>query len=211
MFTKILSIFLLLIGGTYGQEKEAFQAPIHRGSFEISGNVLYSKGEAKSNIEGEREWNYESSILSITPEILYFLLDRLSVGISFQYQAEHSNVEAEGDDIYVKIESTDYTVGPVARYFIRLTDRFYPFINAKYLFGSGEDYSENWNIDVGYEKSEKTDVRSLQMGLGGDYFLNRNVSLRALIQYEIRNTGTENYDGEKKYWSVGLGLAVFLD
>jgi hypothetical protein len=137
--------------------------PNERGSMILAGSANVSRSESDGN---------ESTSISVQPNILYFVANRLAIGGQLGFgSANHENGE-----------TSSWTVGPAARlYFGASTSKTLPYLGIAFLIGSASSSTDD-PIPVESEASVwgvegiagLTFMISRQVGIAGELFFNRN-------------------------------------
>ncbi len=123
---KSFSIFLLCATASIAHA----QSPIKAGTVALGGSINYShNGEESSSNSNYGYGSYSSSfsnnILSISPEVSYFVVDNLSVGVALTYNTQEINVKSSpGTSGNSSRSATGVRVGPFVRYYRMLNDQF---------------------------------------------------------------------------------------
>lgn len=178
------------------------EKPIAKGNIILGGNINGYYNENGS----EYGTNYTYS-LGVSPNVSYFVIKGLALGISPVYSYKKTNSG----------KNKSFGIGPAARYYLQ--NNFYFDLSSKYLYGKSS-YSE----DLEYHSN------SFGAGLGIGYavFLNSKVALEPMIYYYIEKSTLhytsfpdiipvddpinfdDTYHDKFKTLSFSIGLTVFL-
>ena len=170
---KIVTVVSALVLGT------AAMAQTDQGGWVFGAGSDFSFVSAKFDSEQEES----SSDMNLNIGAGYFVIDNLSVGLTFNYG---SNKEAGADDA-----SSSMLVGPVVRYYLPMKI----FGQLSYQIGS---------ISAGGEKLYGTG--DLGIGVGYAAFLNDNVSIEPMVKYDMTSYSPEEGDGGN-----GSAFGVFIN
>ena len=154
------------------------------GSKELSGFLSYNSFTTT--------YTYDEKIarqsLLLEPVFLYFIVDRIALGLDVSYLREKTDYESL--DISTTTEQT--FVGPVAKMYFG-EDRFRPFVLADYLFLVGDNY-EGGVFDI---------------GAGIFYHVSGNFGFSLLGKYGFMFS-TKNYVDSQKRLFIGVGISNFI-
>jgi len=149
------------------------------------------------------EASYKLTSYNILPRGGYFIIDNLAAGLEVIISG---NTEKDVDDSDTYKEST-MGVGPFVRYYYPL-EKFYPFAEAEFLFGSCKD---------GYEGSvDKYPFIHFGIYLGGSMPLGDMVTFDASVGYihtQYTWEDVEVSDNVKEIYSgigIKFGFSIFL-
>jgi hypothetical protein len=171
--------------------------PVRKGNWMIAGSIGYTSSSGKLHEE-----NGESvSTLELLPELMYFVIDNLGIGVLLNYSSE-SGI----------LTNTKYAIGPEIAYAFKIGNpNIIPFIGANVLFGSITTETEVNNVTVGIDQSTSTFV--LKGGLL--FMLNRTVGVHGTLYYASDSVQWDEISVEEDTRSgsrIGIlfGLNAFL-
>jgi hypothetical protein len=158
----------------------------------VGGVISYASIQRNSEIYGLDQTAYE---LNITPNIGYFLVDKLAVGVKFGINSEGGKGQGTQGTFNKR---TYFNVGPYARYYL-----LSPVKNLNIVTECGYQY--------GFIKGNSTDVQNVNsffIQAGPVIYFNSVVGIEFLISY----TGSKSngYSGIDNTIMVGVGLQVHL-
>jgi len=184
MKKKLLIFAFLLLSAMI-----SVQAQVEKGNWFLSGssnlNICTYKDKWEQGTTTEER--YKGTDFSIQPQIGYFIIDKLPVGLSLNFTSS-SYKDLEDDDH--KSTYSTISVGPFVRYYILNAKGFWPYAEAMVGFGSTKDKY------TGYENIEEVDKSTLmgyRIGVGGTYFFNEYVGFDLFLGYQNE---TEKYKAE---------------
>ena len=159
------------------------------------------------NSFGTQESEVDYFGFNISPEVGYFVIDNLQVGLhGLLLYTRGKNKEFD-----VTTSTRIIGLGPVVRYYIPTAGSLKPSIGGSYTLGWLNSSYEDNSID----ESDQSSLNGFSVGLGADYFFTPNVSLGARLDYQ-RTTNEDDDDdsfvSETTIGGVGLrvGLQVFF-
>ncbi len=152
------------------------------GSMEISGFVSYNQYETQYNDNGKMT----QQIVLIEPTFSYFFIDNLSLGLDLSYL----NQKTKFSGITQTVKQT--SLGPFAKFYIG-NKRLRPFIQADYLFLTGDNYEGG----------------ELDFGAGILYHVTGNIGLSLFGKYGIISSTDNDIDSQNRIF-IGIGLANFI-
>lgn len=167
------------------------------------GNILLAGSSnarisAVSSGTGGNNTTFASTIISVSPQVGYFIAERLPVGLYFEFQHENQ---------YKYQINNSLEIGPFVRYYLSKSQRLIPFLDGKLGFGSTSSKSKYGD----YGTTSK--LFSASLGLGATYLLNRHVGLDISMGYNynrrnIKSTYGSQITDENKYTSANLALNI---
>jgi len=178
-------------------------AQTSKGNIYIAGstNMVFTSNNVKTVYDGVTSSEYKINTFSLTPEICYFFIDNLAIGLSSSITSNTEKNE-NGD----KVKTSITAIGPCAYYFFPIDEKIKPFADAKIAYAStvrksipksGSDYKDSSS--------------GLAFGLGGGvfYFLTSNISLGMGLNYTFQSS--RDGDNEKiKLKSSGIGGSMAI-
>jgi hypothetical protein len=180
---------------------------IPKGTSTISGSIsaTHSKSESPST-------EMKSSAISVHPSYGYFFINNLLVGAELQFSNSSSTYNMLNDNTYdLESKTTTTGVGPFARYYIPINEKFYAFGGVSYT--RNWTTSESWLIDAPRNKTEDKYVYySLGVAAGISYFITPNIALDLSIQHNSDRDTDRDSDIYTRSNSLafGAGFAIFL-
>ena len=167
------------------------QSPISKGTITLNGNLYFSSQSYDNS-------NSSQSILSLNPQFGYFVIDNLSLNLSFDYK----RTSTDGTN-------TSYGFGPNIRYYFNM-ENYFPFLSLGYSF-TKNIYSENDNELSGNQ---------IILGAGITYMITKNVALETLLSYRFDNQKSHlsfpeidynmESDIDSKIIMIGVGINFFI-
>ena len=187
-----------------------------KGSYLIGGSLGF--GVSTNNISNPISYGtteQKQTNFSISPNISYFVVKRLSVGLMPQYVYSKTSVPSNNES-----RSNTFSIGPVARYYF-LFNSLAVFPEASYSFGVTK---VNTTVDVYLSDfSNSARLYSLKAGIGVAYFLNKNIGVEGRLYFQ-KNQNTydhaeDNNGSYSMYYSnytttallFNIGLQVYLN
>jgi hypothetical protein len=176
--TKIIA-FLLLASAL------AANAQITKGNWMVGGSGDFTTN--KSSNGGT------SNIVNLSPNIGYFVIDKLSFGTLFNYNLSNSKYKDS------KIKSETMSAGPFVRYYLLNPEK-----------------STNIFLDSSYYFSLKKEDKSTSFStkIGASFFLNSSVALETSLKYTRRNSKYYNAilpDSYTDGFTLGIGVQIHLE
>ena len=184
---KTLTLFFFIVLATV----LTTNAQITKGNWMAGGDASFfsNKSESESNLNPNVT---ETSYLILTPNIGYFFMDKLSGGISFNFNF----VEP-----FESVNSQSYGFNPFMRYYFLDRDKLVNvFSQINYHVGFGKN---------GSGTSSKTNGYGVK--LGSSLFFNSSVALEFSLNYnKTKNTLDGNNTRNIRQFLIGLGLQIHL-
>jgi hypothetical protein len=206
LFTSLAALWLCLgVSSSFAQTS--------KGTFLLGGSLGFSSGHTSTayNYSASSRKDKQSTI-SIDPNVSYFVIDHLSVGVVTPFM--YTRYKPEGVD--QKSTYSSYSVGPLIRYYFPLGSHWAIFPEASYSYG--------WTVTKGYADvsgdvvsvTYRGNARNLQGGLGLVYFLNPNIGVEGKLRYQsMRDTyhrtdvGLDHIDNNAFDFTIGLQVYLF--
>lgn len=185
---KTLTLFFLIVFTTV----LTVNAQITKGNWMVGGdaNFFTNKTEFDSN---ENINTSETSYLRFTPGIGYFFIDKLSGGISINFNF----IEP-----FKSVSSQSYGFEPFFRYyFLESENQINLFSQINYHIGFGKNGLGTSTKTHGYGLKLGTSL-FLNSSVGIEFSLNYNKTKNTLDKTDIRNT---------KQFLIGLGFQIHLE
>ena len=189
--------FLLIVAVAFAS---ATYAQTEKGNWMVGSDLALSFESQKTTVrnDGTKTGETTVSTFKITPNLNYFVIYNLAVGLGLGYESK----KTKGED---GAENT-FTVAPTAHYYFPIGGKLAPFVGAK----------------VGYaHKSEKGSTSDANkwngLVVGGKaglaYFVNRGAALTAYAEYDhfsLKNTDNSKRKAKEGVLGVGIGVALFF-
>lgn len=167
-------------------------AQITKGNWMVGGDASFFTNKSESENNGNN-YSSETSYIMISPNIGYFVADKLVGGIGLQFSFV---------DPGKTFNSQSYSFGPYVRYyFLKPENLINVFSQVDYTFGFGKN-----GLD------QKDDSNGYGLKAGTVIFFNSSVGLEFSLNY--RNSKVKYDDGDNgstKQFLVGVGLQIHLE
>ncbi len=185
------------------------------GNFIIGSTVGFSTANSKvTQTEGTgtvKEQNPFSTQIAIAPNIGYFLLDNLALGIRMDYT--FSNVRDQNNN---SAENSNVLFGPFMRYYLPMSQAndFFIFGEAGFGFGNSRDLKE---LATGTQRIN-TNLFAFGVGPGVTVIASNAVGLEAVMKYNFARSEFDTQIGgvnantttRTNQVSVSLGLQFYF-
>jgi opacity protein-like surface antigen len=178
-------------------------AQVEKGKWFVAGasSLRLDVSKQKSGTGGSLSDEYSYRRFNFDPMAGYFVIDKLPVGLYFDVSTEWQKDEWDGDID----KTTDFIVGPFARYYIKQFDKLIPFAEARFGVGS---YKDKYNDGDTYTES----AFSYRFGAGASYFFIDNVAFDAFIGYDYdgytNKSGSQNTTYITSSIEINFGIVV---
>ena len=156
--------------------------------------LSYTSETVKEKNDGTEKSNSTVSTLKFTPNVNYFVIDNLAVGLGLEY----STTKKESSD------ENKFAIAPNATYFFPLSANLAPFVGAK----------------VGYAmesagSSDASKYNGLVFGgkAGIAYFVNQGAAITGYVGYDnysLKNKADSKLENQRGILGVGVGVALFF-
>lgn len=158
--------------------------------------LSYTSKTEKNTDDGREISNTTKSTLKFTPNINYFVIDNLAVGLGLEY--ENSKTKGVSDS-----ENT-FAIAPNATYFFPLSANLAPFVGAKVGYAMKSEGSSDANKGNGLVFGGKAGIA---------YFVNQGAAITGYVGYDaysFKNKANNKIKAEKGTLGVGVGVALFF-
>ncbi len=154
-------------------------AQVEKGNWFLGGssNLKFASYKEKITSGGTTVENSKNSNFDFRPQVGYFVIDKLPVGILMDLSMNNQKM-TNTDGEY---KWTSFIVGPFVRYYIANLSGFMPFAEASIGFGSG-NYKETY---MSTSNDHKYKQLSYRFGVGGTYFVTDNVGIDLFLGYNL--------------------------
>lgn len=181
----LLSLLLIITTTSFTQ--------IKKGQFLVGGNFNFESTKNENSINS----TYESNNFFVSPNIGYFIIDKMAGGLrinigSYNFKSEN-----------VVTHQTNSSISPFLRYyFLPLPKKVNAFIDVSYIHTKTK-----WSSDSNPGYYEK--ARGYYLSAGPSIFLTEQVALEFTLGY--KHTNSDNFGNTKvNVFSSGLGLQIHI-
>lgn len=181
----------------------------NRGNFMIGSSVGFSSVKSKVKTDGRDNDGLSALQLNIAPNLGYFILDQVVLGVSAEYNT--SSVTEPSED---KTTDSDLLFGPFARTYFPVSDNSSFFLMASFGFGSSSDNQIVNDVKQNY----RTNISSIGVGPGLTIISRSGLGLEAILKYnyaqskfdtEIGGVKTSNTTRTNNF-SLSLGVQYYF-
>jgi len=172
--TLLLTMFVCSAGFISGQT-------VNQGAWMVGGTAGFSS----EKIEGD---DASSTTVNITPNLAYYLIDDLAVGVRLNWLSQSYDGESD----------SNFGFGPYVRYYI--TDPI--FVQAGYdIEAAALDLNSLFNAEGS---------STLHFMVGYSWFLNNSVAIEPAVYYDIYNGDEDNFDSDLSRFGLNIGIQAFI-
>jgi hypothetical protein len=216
--TPLLLFYLLFVYASYGQLK--------MNQWTVGGTMSYSHSHDENNLAGlNSETNAHT--LNLAPGFGYFAMDRLSVGMRFQFLDSKSKNKQEGVNpiltAYTNLEivNSGFGISPYVRYYVLpQKTNWNLFGEFSYLHINQTTKSTITQVAIpaggglsggsasSSSTKNKTNRNLYTLAAGPAFFISPHVSVELSIGYSIGKTNEENHTFNQL--ALGTGFQVFF-
>jgi hypothetical protein len=156
-----------------------YEYPIDQGNLIIGGTAGYNNYYASYG-------NNHVGVLTLNPEILYFIVPAFGMGVDVYYESQ-----------YNKGNSSHWlTIGPkIAYYFGSQGSKTLPFVEFSLTLGSGSNNSSSTGI---------------QFGGGLAYIFVEHIAVTGKASFRTAGSGGSNYYSFSNSIGINLGFSMFI-
>ncbi len=178
----------------------ATYAQTEKGNWMVGSDLALSFQSEKTTVRNDGTKVGESTVstFKITPNLNYFVINNLAVGLGLGYEHKKTK-DVEGAD-------NTFTIAPTVHYYFPIGGNLAPFVGAKVGYahvsekGSTND-SNKWNGLVVGGKA------------GIAYFVNQGAALTGYVGYDhysVKNKQENKLKSQRGTFGVGIGVALFF-
>lgn len=179
------------------------------GRSEITGGLgihNYSFKNSSGQIAGGFE--LDSKHVGIRPEVGYFIVDNLMLGVSSLYSYEQ--VKNSNNPSYGIIKTQAISIMPTAQYYLPLGEKFRPVVA---VMAGYMRVDADVSLSSAPRVSTPFDGFVYGLGAGVSYFVVENISLDLNITYEnakLSGINDEKYSAKINGIGASIGFSVYL-
>ena len=156
--------------------------------------LSYTSETTTPKYDGTKGNKTTESTFKITPNVNYFVIDNLAVGLGLEY----STTKKESSD------ENKFAIAPNATYFFPLSANLAPFVGAKVGYAMASAGS-----------SDASKYNGLVFGgkAGIAYFVNQGAAITGYVGYDsysLKNKANSKAETQRGILGVGVGVALFF-
>ena len=178
----------------------ATYAQTEKGNWMVGSDLGLSFNSVKTTprYDGRASDDLTENTFKITPNINYFVINNLAVGLGLSYENTTAKVRNN------ETKKNTFIIAPNATYFFPIGGKLAPFVGAK--------IGHTW-FSKGSNDSQK--FRGLTVGAKGGiaYFVNQGAALTGYLSYDhqkLKNKENSNSSITNGTFGVGIGVALFF-
>lgn len=204
---KHVSIFMLLLflssTFVFGQ--------LEKGNCFLAGSnsLGFSSDKYTTTSGGTSTQSSKTTRFNFKSKAGYFLIENLPVGVSI-YASTYNTKYTDGGN---KNTSTNFTIGPFARYYFLPQDKIRPMAEVGVNVGT----SKSKSTYSGSTNESKNGVVEFSLGAGASYFFTDNIAFDAMLSYysdkytlksESHTGGSKSTSGDSGYKYSGIDFHI---
>ena len=179
----LISLFLSLSSIGFSQ--------INKGQFLLGGKIGFESLKNENVFHG----GYKTNIFNVSPNVGYFLCDKLAAGIRLDFASTNAVTAID-----IRYNSTN--LSPFVRYyFLPKVNKVNAFLEAGYIYQKTREKREFNDV---YTKADGYSVSA-----GPAIFLNKKIALEFIIGF-THTKGNDIGNTKENTFSSGLGLQIHL-
>jgi len=185
--------FLLIVAVAFAS---ATYAQTEKGNWMVGSDLglSFQSNKKVERNDGNKTSDYTTNTFRITPNLNYFVINNLAVGLGLDYV----NIKEKG----ASNSSNTFVIAPTAHYYFPIGGNLAPFVGAKVGYA--------W-ASAGDNNSDKE--RGLALGVKGGmaYFVNQGAALTGYVGYDYMNLkNKQDNKAETRIGNFGVGIGVAL-
>ena len=189
--------FLLMVAVAFSA---ATYAQTEKGNWMAGSDLGLSFNSVKTTprYDGRASDDLTENTFKFTPNINYFVINNLAVGLGLSYENTTAKVRNN------ETKKNTFIIAPNATYFFPIGGKLAPFVGAK--------IGHTWRSE-GSRDNQK--FKGLTVGAKGGiaYFVNQGAALTGYLSYDhqkLKNKENSNYSITNGTFGVGIGVALFF-
>ena len=158
--------------------------------------LSYTSETITPKYDGTKGSETTVSTLKFTPNVNYFVIDNLAVGLGLEYTNSKAKGASDSENIF--------TIAPNATYFFPLSANLAPFVGAKVGYAMASAGSSDANKDNGLVFGGKAGIA---------YFVNQGAAITGYVGYDsysLKNKANSKVETQRGLLGVGVGVALFF-
>lgn len=158
--------------------------------------LSFSSETVKEKYDGRELSNSTTSTFKFIPNVNYFVIDNLAVGLGLEYTNSKTKGASDSENIF--------TIAPNATYFFPLSANLAPFVGAKVGYATASAGSSDANKYNGLVFGGKAGIA---------YFVNQGAAITGYVGYDsysLKNKADSKSETQKGTLGVGVGVALFF-
>ena len=191
---KILVVTTLVIFMWMANGHSAL-AQFNQGRMLVGGAVAFSSLTTKDDAVST---DTKSTSLSLTPNVGYFVIDNLALGLDVSFTTQKDTQGASTS------KSTGILAGPFVRYYLKPGI----FFQGEYQFGSEKFTFEG----APFSGEFKENLSAWALSVGYAWFLNDHIAIEPMISYKSvsANEKDVDYKATNSGLNIGIGFQIYL-
>jgi len=166
----------------------------------VGGNGSFSYTDNKSSAY----LNYKSNVLTASPNLGYFFIDKLAAGAKIAISSSKANYPSSPSTPRYLARTTFFNFGPFVRYYLLNPENAYNLlIEGSYLHQIRKDNNSNVNI------ISKQSANSYAINAGPVVYFNSGVGIEFTIGFS--SLKFENFEGRSNSLSANIGFQIHLE
>jgi len=187
---------------------------LEKGNIFIQGSssIGFSSEKYSYTHAGTTTESSKSTHFGFGPKVGYFVIDNLPVGLAINVNTNKTKSIGSSNES----SSSNFTIGPFARYYFLPQDKLKPMAEISAGFGSSKDKSTYSS----YTSESKYGIFEFSIGAGASYFVTDHVAFDLLIDYHsskyklksqtspAKSTLVE--DTSDRYTGIGVNIGIVV-
>lgn len=156
--------------------------------------LSYTSETTTPKYDGTKGDKTTKSTFKITPNINYFVIDNLAIGLGLEYTSSKEE----------SLDKNMFAIAPNATYFFPLSANLAPFVGAKVGYVMASAGSSDANKDNGLVFGGKAGIA---------YFVNQGAAITGYVGYDsysLKNKADSKAETQRGILGVGVGVALFF-
>ena len=189
--------FLLMVAVAFSA---ATYAQTEKGNWMAGSDLGLSFNSVKTTprYDGRASDDLTENTFKITPNINYFVINNLAVGLGLSYENTTAKVRNN------ETKKNTFIIAPNATYFFPLSANLAPFVGAKVGYAMASAGSSDANKDNGLVFGGKAGIA---------YFVNQGAAITGYVGYDsysLKNKADSKAETQRGILGVGVGVALFF-
>ena len=179
-------------------------AQIEQGTWMLGGSAGISSSKNNISFPGS-DVEIKTRTGTLSPNVGYFLADRFASGVIVSF----TKTRSENSVNEIDSRTSTFGFGPSFRYYFPLSEKVALFPRVSYIFQKTVQHGAIFDPVSGgvIEETDKTKSGTLNAGGGLTYFLNKNIGVEGILNYQAYSSEGSDYTGSL---SFNIGFQIYV-
>lgn len=187
----IMPAFVFMASAQDTTSAYAPDSPTDKGVISVDGNASYTNTSFK-------DFENNLSIMTVSPELYYFMWNNLAAGVIGNYTKY-----TQGKEV-----SSEYGIGPSMKMYFASNDEVIPYLSISWLYNKIElDNTDETSVS---KNDDEIITTAFMLGGGVNFMIAKHVSLYPYIRYYVVNADDNIKPKPHTRFELGAGVGTFI-